>query len=202
MTDNELLLAISTMMDQKFKSELQPIKNDLHDWKEDVKILKTDVRDLKNNVEILKTEVKSLRTDVDILKTEVKDLRTDIENLKTEVKDLRSDIENLKTEVKGLKSDVDILKTEVKGLGTDVDTLKDKVESLTVRNLRIQSSVHRLELSQENIVLPRLNTIEACYTDTYNRYKNSADRMDAYFEDTELLKRVVSEHSEKIQKMA
>lgn len=160
MTDNELLLAISTMMDQKFKSELQPVKNDLQTLKEDVKILKTEVRDLKSNVEILKTEVKDLRIDVDNLKTEVKDLRI------------------------------------------DVDNLNDKVESLTASNLRIQSSVHRLELSQENIVLPRLNTIEACYTDTYNRYKNSADRMDAYFEDTELLKRVVSEHSEKIQKMA
>ena len=29
MTENELLLAISDMMDQKLKSELQPIKNDL-----------------------------------------------------------------------------------------------------------------------------------------------------------------------------
>lgn len=29
MSENELLLAISDMMDQKLKSELQPIKNDL-----------------------------------------------------------------------------------------------------------------------------------------------------------------------------
>ena len=46
------------------------------------------------------------------------------------------------------------------------------------------------------------NTIESCYTDTYNRYKDYADKMDAAFADIELLKKVVTEHSEKLQKLA
>lgn len=40
MTDNELLLAISDMMDKKLKSELQPIKNDLDNVKNDIKQVK------------------------------------------------------------------------------------------------------------------------------------------------------------------
>ena len=40
MTDNELLLAISDMMDKKLKSELQPIKNDLENVKNDVEQVK------------------------------------------------------------------------------------------------------------------------------------------------------------------
>lgn len=39
MSENELLLAISDMMDQKLKSELQPIKNDLRTVKEEVQAL-------------------------------------------------------------------------------------------------------------------------------------------------------------------
>ena len=66
----------------------------------------------------------------------------------------------------------------------------------------VKSEVHQIKLYQENIILPRLNTIESCYTDTYNRYKNYADKMEAAFADIELLKKVVTEHSEKLQKLA
>ena len=30
-------------------------------------------------------------------------------------------------------------------------------------------------MTQENVILPRLNTIEACYTSTYDRYKDSVE---------------------------
>lgn len=66
----------------------------------------------------------------------------------------------------------------------------------------IQDDIRDVKLFQGNAILPRLNTIEACYTDTYNRYKNYADKMNAVFEDIELLKKVVAEHSEKLQKIS
>lgn len=40
MTDNELLLAISEMMDTKLKSKLQPLKNDLQSVKDEVHQIK------------------------------------------------------------------------------------------------------------------------------------------------------------------
>lgn len=40
MTDNELLLAISDMLDNKLKSELQPLKNELQNVKDDVHQIK------------------------------------------------------------------------------------------------------------------------------------------------------------------
>lgn len=80
------------------------------------------------------------------------------------------------------------LKSELQPLKNDLQTVKDEV--------------HQIKLYQENVILPRLNTIESCYTDTYNRYKDYADKMDAVFEDIELLKKVVTEHSEKLQKLA
>jgi len=115
MTDNELLLAMSEMMDTKLKSELQPIKNDL--------------QSVKNELQSVKNEVQS-----------------------------------------------------------EIQSVKDEV--------------HQIKLYQENVILPRLNTIESCYTDTYNRYRNYADRMEAAFDDIELLKKVVAEHSEKLQKIS
>ena len=80
------------------------------------------------------------------------------------------------------------LKSELQPLKNDIQSIKDEV--------------HQIKLYQENVILPRLNTIESCYTDTYNRYRDYADKMDAAFADIELLKKVVTEHSEKLQKLA
>ena len=65
---------------------------------------------------------------------------------------------------------------------------------------RIETKVTNIALTLENDIRPRLNTIESCYTETYNRYKDYADKMEAAFEDIEILKKVVSEHSEKLEK--
>ena len=76
-------------------------------------------------------------------------------------------------------------------------------KKLDARLKPIESRVKRIEIDLlENNVIPRLNTIESCYTDTYNRYKDYADKMQAAFDDIELLKKVVSEHSEKLQKIS
>ena len=64
----------------------------------------------------------------------------------------------------------------------------------------IENRVKRIEIDLlENNVLPRLNTIEACYTDTYNRYRDGANQMQVISDDVALLKKVVTEYSEKLQ---
>lgn len=80
------------------------------------------------------------------------------------------------------------LKSELQPLKNDLQTMKNEV--------------HQIKLYQENVILPRLNTIESCYTDTYNRYKNYAEKMEAAFADIEIMKKVIAEHSEKLQKLA
>ena len=82
-----------------------------------------------------------------------------------------------------------------------ISDMMDK--KLDARLQPIENRLKRIEIdSLENNVIPRLNTIESCYTDTYNRYKDYADKMEAAFADIELLKKVVSEHSEKLQKIS
>ena len=103
-----------------------------------------------------------------------------------ELKVLKAEVKDLKGEVKGLKAEVDGLKAEVDGLKKEVDTLK--------------TEIHQIKLFQENIIMPRLNDIEACYTSTYQRYKDHADRMEQTYEDVALLKKVVAGHSEMLQR--
>ncbi len=96
-------------------------------------------------------------------------------------------------ELKVLKAEVKDLKGEVKGLKAEVDGLKAKVDTL-------KTEIHQIKLFQENIIMPRLNDIEACYTSTYQRYKDHADRMEQTYEDVALLKKVVASHSEMLQR--
>ena len=62
--------------------------------------------------------------------------------------------------------------------------------------------VKKVELTLENKVLPRLNTIEACYISTFNRYKEHVETYDSMKQDIHVIKKVVMEHSERLQKLA
>ncbi len=138
MSDNELLLAISNMMDVKLKAGLAPIKND------------------------------------------VQEIKQDVHNLKSRMQSMESRMQSMENRMQNVENEVCQIKNELR---------------------QVKNEVHQIKLCQENVILPRLNTIEACYTETFKRYKDNADKMDAAFEDIALLKETVAEHSEQIQKL-
>lgn len=76
-------------------------------------------------------------------------------------------------------------------------------KKLDARIKPLENQLTRIEVDLiENNILPRLNTIESCYTATYNRYQDYADKMQSAFEDIELIKKVVAEHSKLLQKIS
>ena len=76
-----------------------------------------------------------------------------------------------------------------------LDPIKEDIQE-------IKNRVKKIEITQENEILPRLNTIESCYTSTYDRYKDSVDDYESMKQDIAIIKKVVAEHSEKLQKLA
>ena len=78
--------------------------------------------------------------------------------------------------------------------------LDARLQPIENRLERVEHKLKRIEVDLlENNVIPRLNTIESCYSDTYHRYQDYTDQMDASFQDIDLLKKVVTEHSQKLQ---
>lgn len=76
-------------------------------------------------------------------------------------------------------------------------------KKLDARLNPIENRVKRIEVDLlESKVIPRLNTIESCYTSTYDRYKDSVEDYEALKQDMEIMKKVITEHSEKLQKLA
>lgn len=115
----------------------------------------------------------------------------------SQVVDTRLDIR-----LKPMEQDIKELKEDVAVLKQDVSRLKGNFSTLEADHQTLKATVHSIKLFQENILLPRLNTIEACYTETYRRYQRDCDRMETVFDDVDLLKKVVADHSEKLQKLA
>jgi len=66
----------------------------------------------------------------------------------------------------------------------------------------INDRLKQIEVLQENEILPRLQNIEACYTATYRRYSTGIEQIESLQADMDILKKVVVEHSEKLQKLA
>ena len=81
---------------------------------------------------------------------------------------------------------------------------KLKAEMQPIRNdlQDLKNHVNNIKLFQENVILPRLNTIESCYTDTYKRYKSGTEEIEAMKSDVNVIKSVIKEHSDKLQKIS
>ncbi len=101
-----------------------------------------------------------------------------------------------------MQDEIHIMQGEIRNMQGEIRDMQGKIYSIQGEIRDIQGEIHNIRLFQENVILPRLNTIESCYMDTYERYKSYADKIESVFADTELLKKVVSEHSEKLQKIS
>ena len=122
------------------------------------------------------------------LKSELQPLKEDLQGVKEEVRSVKEDLQGVKEDLQGVKEDQQGIKEDLRGV-------KDRLQS-------VEEEVHQIKLYQENILESRLSTIESCYLDTYKRYRDYVDVIDPALDDIKILKKVVAEHSEKLQKFA
>ncbi len=66
----------------------------------------------------------------------------------------------------------------------------------------VNERLKKIELTQENDILPRLQNIESCYLSTYKRYQTGVEQIDAMQADIDVIKNVLIEHSKKLQKIS
>ncbi len=85
---------------------------------------------------------------------------------------------------------------------TDNELLLALSDMLDKKIQPVKDDVRDTRLILENDVLPRLQNLESCYTSTFNRYKSSVDNYEQIQDDITLLKKVVREHSVKLEKIS
>ena len=108
---------------------------------------------------------------------------------------LKEDVSILKEDVSGLKEDVSVLKESVSALQENVSDLNDRVTDL-------ENEVRIIKVDKlENGALRILNEMSMNYSDTYERYRNGADKFEVAFVDIETLKDTVTKHSKQIKEL-
>lgn len=138
----------------------------------------------------------------DIVEAKLEPIKQDIHGLKEEVGSLKEDVSVLKEEVGSLKEDVSVLKEEVGNIKEDVSGLQKNVGSLTSRMDSLEKEVRRNSVLLENEVLPRVRTIEKMYVDSSRIYMEKAAQIDSMQDDIDVMKVVIQEHSEKLEKIS
>lgn len=66
----------------------------------------------------------------------------------------------------------------------------------------LKSDIRDTKITLENDVLPRLQNIESCYMSTYKRYQSATAQTESMQSDIEIIKKVITEHSEKLQRIS
>ena len=108
---------------------------------------------------------------------------------------LQSELQPLKDDMQNMKSDMQNMKLDMQNMKSDMQNMKSDMQNMNLRLKRIEVDL------LENNVIPRLNTIEACYTSTFDRYKESVEGYEAMRLDIDVLKTVVAKHSEILKKI-
>ena len=98
MTDKELLLEISNMMDRK----ISPIKEDISNIKRDIIDMKKGMLDMKKDILNMKEDISNMQEDIVKMKEDISEIREDmsgmemrITNLEVEVKDIKAKVSHI-----------------------------------------------------------------------------------------------------------
>ncbi len=136
------------------------------------------------------------------IKEDVSGLKEDVSILKEDVSGLKEDVSILKEDVSGLKEDVSILKEDVSGLKEDVNIMKEDIVRLYDNMDVMQKDIKKLQITQENQIMPVLSDLVVCYKDTYDRYRAGIEEHDKMRMDIDVIKIVLGEHDQVIKKIS
>ena len=125
-----------------------------------------------------------------------------MDSLEEKVESLEGKVDSLEEKVESLEGKMDSLEEKVESLEGKMDSLKEKVESLEEQTRNIDGRLARLEIVHETDVLPRLRSIESCYTATYKRYQDGISDYEGMKQDIQIIKKVVTEHSIKLEQIS
>ncbi len=96
----------------------------------------------------------------------------------------------------------DVIDQRLAEMDHKFDVIEQKFAKMEQQINTLSQQVTSIQLTIENNIIPRLQTIESCYLDTFKRYQKGVDQIDDMQSDIDTLKKTVKSHSEKLEKTA
>lgn len=122
------------------------------------------------------------------LRTEIAETRDSLQSsLRAEIAETRDSLQNsLRAEIAETR---DSLQTSLRA---EIAGTRDS----------LQSQLTQINLTLEQNVVPRLNTIESCYVSTYERYSQGINQLESIQSDILVMKDVIMKHSTQLAKIS
>ncbi len=137
-----------------------------------------------------------------IVQTHIEPLKVGMEELKQDVQELQARVGRVEQRLDKVEQRLDKVEQRLDKVEQRLDDLERRFDDQEQRIWRLEQAQQRTNLLLENDIIPRLQTIEACYTSTYYRYVEEIEDIGRMKEDLSILKKVVAEHSEKLKKIS
>ena len=142
-----------------------------------------------DKIDLILHEFQKVHSKLDSIETKMDRLETRMDSLEARIDNIEKNIAELNARVTNVENSITELNARVTNVENNITEIKTKITNIEVVQL-------------ENNVIPRLNTIESCYTDTYQRYRNNNDKIEQFLPHIEILIETVSKHSEKLDKIS
>ena len=95
------------------------------------------------------------------------------------------------------------LSAEIDALDAKIDAVENKLSAeINAVDARLSADIRKINVTLENVVIPRINHIEQCYLATSERYINETGRINGLVMDVQVIKSIVQEHSEQLLKIS
>ena len=186
MLTNEDILMISDLLDTKLDAQSKIIDEKNQQSKDE---MFGEMRRMKFE---LRGEMQELRGE---LCGEMQEIGSELHGEMQELgSELQGEMQSLKNELCGEMQNLrNELHEEIKFMKREINDLKNGLQKLG-------DEVDSIKIMLESDIIPRLCTIESCYVDTYRRYSMGVVEIEKVRTDVDILKNVVKEHSEKLNK--
>ena len=122
------------------------------------------------------------------LRTEIAETRDSLQSsLRAEIAETRDSLQNsLRAEIAETRDSLQ------NSLRAEIAETRDS----------LQSQLTQINLTLEQNVVPRLNTIESCYVYTYERYSQGINQLESIQSDILVMKDVIMKHSTQLAKIS
>ncbi len=178
---NEDLLAISQLLDTKLDARLKPIENDIKSIRDEQILMKDEQRRLWEGQKGLCDEQRKLWEGQKELRDEQKELRDEQKKLRDEQRKLWEGQKELRDEQR---------------------KQRDELKELREGQKELRDEQKRINLIIENDILHGINILVENYVPAAKRFEKAVERMDAMQADIDIMKKVLAEHSEKLEKIS
>ncbi len=123
MTDQELLQAIGQVVENAVESKLEPVRQDIHELRE-------QVGRVEQRIDRLESKVDGLEERMDRLESKVDSLEKRMGRLESKVDSLESKVDQLESRIDGLETRVVSLEPQMTGIRVYMDTELDRTLKL------------------------------------------------------------------------